>query len=103
MSERQSAPDLRPLDDKYEIIAELRGGAATRYFIGRRRDDGIEVLIAVADAARGGENNALAHLASDAQILAAHQHRGILRVLEGRWMGAEAFAVVTNRPRGSTL
>jgi len=103
MSEQQSAPDLRPLDEHYQIVGELRGAPPTRYFIARRKDDGSDVMIAVVDAAAAGENNALAHFASDAQLLSSETHPSIARVIEGRWLGKDAFAVVTERIRGSTL
>src|SRR4051812_41303186 len=103
MSEQQSAPDLRPLDEHYQIVGELRGVPPTRYFIARRHADGSDVMIAVVDAAVGGENNALAHFASDTQLLSRETHPSIATVLEGRWLGKDAFAVVTERIRGSTL
>ena len=98
MSEQQSAPDLRPLDEHYQIVGELRAAPPTRYFIGRRQADGSDVMIAVVDAAAGGENNALAHFASDAQLLSRETHPSIAQVIEGRWLGKDTFAVVTELP-----
>jgi hypothetical protein len=103
MSGSQSAPDLRAVEDRYEILGELRGGYATRYYLARRRADGADVMITVAVAPHGGENNALAHFASDAQILSRLGHPTIARVLEGKWLGSDAFAVVVERLRGPTL
>ena len=106
MPEQQSAPDLGVLGklvDRYEILGELRGSEAIRRFIARRREDGLEVTIVTVDAARGGDNNALAHFASDAKILTRASHPRIPRVLEGQWLGADGYAVVSERVHGPTL
>ena len=60
-------------------------------------------LISVVSAEGGGENNALAHFASDVQILTSRSHRRIPRVIEGLWVGKDSFAVVSERVQGSTL
>lgn len=103
MSELQSAPDLHALDERYEILGELRGSVSARRYIARRRADRADVMVTVVTAAGGGENNALAHFASDTQTLTGLNHPRIPRLLEGRWVGAEAFAVVSERVRGATM
>lgn len=97
------APDLNALADRYEVIGELRGTAATRYFFGRRRDGGRDVLISVVDGHAHGDNNALAHLASDSQILSAQSHPTVARVVEGQWLASNEYVVVAERVNGSTL
>lgn len=103
MSEGQSAPDLRVLDDKYERLGELRGSDEARTYLAKRRDDGADVTITVVRAANGGENNALSHFASDARMLARVNHPNVARVLDGRWLGKDAFALVSKRVRGTSL
>jgi hypothetical protein len=103
MSELQSAPDLGALDARYEVLGELRGSASTRRFIATRREDGGEVLISVVQSAHGDDNNALAHFASDVQILTRANHPRVARALEGLWLGADRFAVVNERIHGTTL
>jgi hypothetical protein len=103
VSERQSAPDLGALEQRYEVEGELRGDPNSRRLIGRRRDSGTEVTITVATVEHSAGNNALAHYASDAQTLMRVSHPRLARVLEGRWTGADAFAVVTERIHGTTL
>ena len=98
MSEPQSGPDLRPLEDKYEILSELRTNTRVRTYVARSRDDGADVVITVATE---GENNALAHYASDTQLLTTASHPSI-RVLGGHWVGKD-FAVVRERVRGKSL
>lgn len=86
----------------YDIIGELAVGQDARRYLARRAADGADVLITVFDAPEGDEGNALNHLASDVRIMASQPHHGVLRVLEGHWVG-ESFAVVTQRPAGATL
>ncbi len=101
--DKASPPDLRGLENDYDIRGELRGTAGARYYIGSRRQDGAEVAITILRAPKDGGNNALSHFASDVQVLTDHRHPAIPRVIEGRWIGNDAFAVVTERVMGTTL
>ena len=103
MSEGQNAPDLTLLDDKYERLGELRGSDAARTYLAKRRGDGADVMITVVHAPKGGEQNAVAHFASDTQMLVRLAHPNMPRVLDGRWLGRYAFAVISERGRGRTL
>jgi len=100
---RERAPDLHAINDRYEVVGELRGSATTRYFFGRRRDDHRDVLISVVDGQAHGDNNALAHLASDSQILSTHEHPNVARVIEGHWLGSNSYVLITDRANGATL
>src|SRR5678815_420399 len=42
-------------------------------------------------------------LASDAELLSSRRHAHVIPVIEGRWLGDDAFAIVRPRTRGSTL
>jgi hypothetical protein len=86
----------------YDIIGELAVDQDAQRYLARRTEDGADVLIAVVNAPEGDEGNALNHLASDVKLQIAHPHHGVLRVLDGRWLG-ESFAVVTQRPAAPTL
>jgi hypothetical protein len=103
MSEVHAPSNLRGLEDSYDIRGELRGIDSARQYIGRTKDGAAEVAIAVFHVPNGGENNALSHFAADAQVLARSPHPAIPRVLEGRWVGNDAFAVVSERSTGETL
>jgi hypothetical protein len=92
--------DVAPLADAYQIIGELRVG---RLYFARRRDDRTEVIVRVVRSSDTGGNNALAHLASDVQLLRTLSHPHMPRVLDGRWLGTEAFAVVGERIYGTTV
>lgn len=94
--------DLSGLNNSYEIIGELAVDRDARRYLARRKDGGVDVLISVYSVPEGDEGNALNHLASDVKILAGQPHHGILRVIEGRWVG-DAFAVVAQRPAAPTL
>jgi hypothetical protein len=104
MSAGHATIDLAPLDARYEIVGELRGGGPHAYstYFARRRDDGSEVIITVANAT-DADNNALSHLASDTQLLRDIHHPNLPQVLDGIWLGSDAFAVVSERVRGRTL
>jgi serine/threonine protein kinase len=103
MSEGQNGPDLRVLDERYERQGELRGSDGARTYFGKRREDGADVTITIVQAANGGENNALSHLASDTQMLGRISHPNVPRSLDGKWIGKDTFAVVRERVRGTTL
>jgi hypothetical protein len=104
MSDERSAPDLRGLEDRYEIRGELRGSGTARHYIGRTRDERpVEVAIVVATRAEGGQTSDLAHFAADSRILASGGHRAIPRAIESRWVGSDSVAVVSERVVGETL
>lgn len=110
MSEMKQSLDLAVLEKDYEIVGEIGGSGnartytATRKDAGaKRRDDQSGVLISVATTPEGDEGNALSHLAADTKLLAGLTHRRLMPVLEGRWVGTDAFAVVTPRTTDSTL
>lgn len=96
--------DLSALADDYEILGELDSPGTARSYIARRkgdsskrRDDQRDVLIEVVSTPAGDEANALSHLAADTQLLARLPHRRLIPIIEGRWLGADAFAVVRQR------
>jgi hypothetical protein len=104
MAEVRSAPAVRGLEDRYEILGELRGSGSARYYIGRVRDGrAAEVAIVVVTKAEGGETSDLAHFAADSNILTADPHPAIPRVLESRWVGNDTVAVVSERVSGESL
>lgn len=103
MAEKQSAPDIKALEDTYKIVGELRGAENVRKYMATRRDDGTEVIITVLKAPRGGENNELSHFAADVQLLSSLSHPGLARVYESRWLNNGSLAVVGARVQGKTL
>lgn len=94
---------LDQLDDTYEVIGEMSGRADARTFMAKRRADGADVLIAVARTPQGDEGNALSHLAADANLLSGREHRNLLPIIEGRWLGTDAFAIITERVNARSL
>ena len=94
-------PDLTPLAADYDIVGELGGRAGRQYLIamrkgatGKRRDETDRVLIEVFRPPEGDESHALDHLASDTKLLSGLRHRRLVSVLEGRWLGDDAFGVI---------
>jgi hypothetical protein len=104
MPKSTEAPDLSSLMVDYDLIGELNDARDARTYIARRqnddakrRDDAKDVLITVVGTPEGDEGKALDQLAADTKLLAATSHRRLVPVLEGRWVGDDAFAVVTQR------
>jgi hypothetical protein len=102
--------DLSPLAPDYEIVGELDDAAESRTYIATRRGDGTKrrddqtaVLITVVGTPDGDEANALSHLAADTKLLVYTPHRRLVPVLDGRWLGEDAFAVVTQRLTDNSL
>src|ERR1043166_5692600 len=97
------APDLTPLTDTYDFLTELHTSGTAVTYLGRHRELGRDVAITVVQVPGGGSNNTLTHFASDARLLSTMRHPNVAPVIEGRWLGNEAFAVVRARVRGTTL
>lgn len=100
--ESEFAPDLSKLDNRYQILSELRRAENGRTFLARHtglnRDVSIDVIRVPRD-----DDDALRFLASDAELLSTRRHAHVIPVIEGRWLGDDAFAMVRPRVRGSTL
>ena len=105
MSSAQDKPlDLSALSDRYEIVGEYSALGQNRRYPGRRREDGRDVLITILRAApEVAQGKAIAQYAADANLLASLSHPNIPQVIEGRWIGNDAFALVTQRIHGVTL
>lgn len=110
MSETTQSPDLSALADDYEIVGELDAPGGPRSYIarrkggaGKRREDQAGVLISLFTPPEGDEANALTLLAADTQVLARLTHRRLIPVIEGRWIGDEVYAVVTQRVSDPSL
>jgi hypothetical protein len=110
MSQTSQSPDLSPLAADYEIVGELDAPNGPRSYIGRRkagpgkrRDDQTGVLISIVTPPEGDEANALTLLAADTQVLSRLTHRRLIPVLEGRWIGDDVYAVVTQRVNDPSL
>jgi hypothetical protein len=96
-SKAPEPPKLDELNQAYEVIGELAGRADAKQLIAKRREDGVEVIIAIFETPAGDQGNALSHLAADANRLQAVQNPGLVPVLDSRWVGTDAFAIVTRR------
>ena len=100
--ESEFAPDLSKLDNRYQVLSELRRAQNGRTFLARHTELNRDVTIDVVRVARG-DDEALRFLASDAELLSSRRHAHVIPVIEGRWLGDDAFAIVRPRVRGSTL
>jgi len=100
--ESEFAPDLSKLDNRYQILSELRRAQNGRTFLARHTELNRDVTIDVVRVP-SGDDEALRFLASDAELLASRRNAHVIPVIEGRWLGDDAFAIVRHRVRGSTL
>jgi hypothetical protein len=91
------------LEDAYEVAAECASRPGVHIHQARRRSDGSGVLVMTYATPGGDEGNALSHLASDANLLQRLQHPGVAQVVDGRWLGNAAFAVIIPRVNWPTL
>src|SRR2546423_8504911 len=98
----QESPRLEQLEGN-EVIGELSGRADAQTFLARRSSDGLDVLIILSRTPESDEGNALSHIAADANLLRGSQHRNLLGVIDGRWIGTDAFATIVERPRHPSL
>ncbi|HET9683379.1 MAG TPA: hypothetical protein VFP15_04705, partial [Gemmatimonadaceae bacterium] len=110
MKQPSQSFDLSPLASDYDIVGEQDGTDGLRRYLAtrrgdntKRRDDQPGVLITVFPTPEGDEANALSHLAADTQLLARLAHRRLIPVIEGRWLGDDAYAVVTRRVSDPSL
>ena len=100
-STRTSDLDLSALTGDFDIVGELGGRGRTQYLIatrktpaGKRRQDTDRVLVEIVRSPEGDESHALDHLASDTKLLSGLRHRRMVSIVEGRWLGADTFAVI---------
>lgn len=95
--------NLDQLSEDFDLRGELAGRDDARVFLAKRKADTRPVLITVVRTPPGDRGNALSHLAADSRLLPSLDHPHLLRVLDGQWVGSDAFAVVTDRPNAPTL
>lgn len=95
--------NLDQLSEDFDLRGELAGRDDARVFLAKRKADARPVLITVVRTPPGDRGNALSHLAADTNLLPSLAHPHLLPVLDGLWIGSDAFAVVTDRPNAPTL
>jgi len=100
---KQEPLNLDQLTESYEIIGEMARQDIGRVFHGKRRSDGKDVVIVVSTAPADDRGNALSHMAADTKLLAGQRHPSLLPVLDGAWVGTDAFATVMERTRAPSL
>jgi hypothetical protein len=101
--EKRPPQDLTALEDTYRIVGELSARGHVREYLANRLDGGGDVLILVEEPPQGDAGNALTLFAADVNLLATLEHRNLIPIREGRWVGQHAFAVVTERCAAPTL
>ena len=99
----KETPELGAFAEEYNVVGGLRSPASTQRYLARRRSDGQDVVITFARVLADNDNNSVAHLATDAQLLKTLSHPNVAQVIEGRWISADTFATVTERNHGDTI
>jgi len=103
MTNADFAPDLRSLEPDYQILTELNESAEARTYLARHLQLNRDVTITVVSAMNESERRALARFEADVSRLRTLRHPNVIPVIEGRRLGADQFAVVRARVRGSSL
>ena len=101
--EEASSPGLAALEDTYRIVGELNARDNIRGYLATRIEDGADVLVLVEETPSGDSGNALTHFAADTNLLRTLEHRNLIPIHEGRWLGPSTFALVTDRCPAPTL
>ena len=92
---------LSELEGDYQVLTELHRTANSRSYLARHLKLNRDVTITVVRAA--GDRSSLKRFADDVARMKSTRHANVIPVIEGRWLGNDAFAVVRARVRGSTL
>lgn len=100
---QQPQQDLSALEDTYRIVGELSARGPVREYLANRVDGGGDALILVGEPPQGDAGNALTLYAADVNLLATLEHRNLIPIREGRWIGQDRFAVVTERCAAPTI
>lgn len=101
--DRKNRQDLTALEDRYEIVGELSARDNMHEYLATRRDGSGDVAILVEDPPAGDAGNALTLFAADVNLLATLEHPNLIPIHEGRWVGQDRFAVVSERCHHPTI
>src|SRR4051812_22357204 len=94
---------LTGLDGDYKILGELHRTACGVTYLARNLHLLRDVTVTVVTLSAAGGRATLTQLSNDTRLFIGLRNPNIIPVLEGRWLGRNAFAVVRARVRGSTL
>ncbi len=85
--------DLPTLDDRYQLLERLGGGATGTVYRARDLDLGVDRALKLLDAELATDPPTLARFSREAQVLARLNHPGLVRVVDVR-KGARPYLVM---------
>ncbi|HEX3865587.1 MAG TPA: hypothetical protein VHV78_02505, partial [Gemmatimonadaceae bacterium] len=94
---------LTVLDGDYKVLEELHRASGSTTYVARNLHLLRDVTVTVVPVSVPGGRATLTQLSSDTRTIIGLRNPNVIPVLEGRWLGRNAFAVVRARVRGSTL
>jgi serine/threonine protein kinase len=102
-SETDFPPDLRALEDHYELIRELGQGGMAAVYLARRRDNGKLVAVKAIRARYLDDPDALRRFAREARTVADLSHPNIVRTEAIEEIGDRAVAIIMEYVAGGTV
>ena len=102
-SQTDFPPDLRALEDHYELIRELGQGGMAAVYLARRRDNGKLVAVKAIRARYLDDPDALRRFAREARTVADLSHPNIVRTEAIEEIGDRAVAIIMEYVAGGTV
>src|SRR5678815_3105846 len=102
-SETDFPPDLRALEDHYELIRELGQGGMAAVYLARRRDNGKLVAVKAIRARYLDDPDALQRFAREARTVADLSHPNIVATESIEEIGDRAIAIIMEYVAGGTV
>ncbi len=97
------APQLRPLEDSYELVRELGGTNATIVYLARVRSSGRMVALKTIRAQYLRDSEAVARFGREARTMSAFDHPNIMKTIAVEQIGQRTAAIVMEYVEGGTL
>lgn len=99
----QLPPDLRALEEHYELVRELGGTNATVVYLAHVRASGRLVALKTIRHPMAGDAEAAARFTREARMMASLDHPNIVRTLAVEQVGERTIALVMEYLEGGTL
>ena len=94
---------LAGLEDRYELLKELRRGETSSTWLAHERASYRDVLITLVHAGSLPRRELLSQIGADSQLLSVQHHGSVIPVLASHWLADGSLAIVRPRVRGTTL
>lgn len=94
---------LAGLEDRYELLRELRRGKTSSTWLAHERASYRDVLITLVQAGSLPRRELFSQIGADAQLLSTQHQGSVISVLASHWLADGSLAIVRPRVRGTTL